>query len=254
MINLRTSIGMLRVLAVLATIGLVACSSPVGNSSAEEISSTTTNVSSTVSPSNRWLLKEPCAAPCWEGITPSVTTAEEAQKLLQQNPSFSDVEIRFMKDDPNSGWMTWIWRGTQIQSEAEFDGPSSEHIIYKVSIGLRDPIKLKDITSAYGYPTYVQAEAEGGDIPNQLAYGLHLYYISSGFYLVISNTNVMVKPIISSEALIGAVFFFSPSIQGLNKALGRINIQNQLIPWQGTFDFDVYCNLQYKSDAIWHCR
>jgi hypothetical protein len=246
MINLRTSIRILRVLTVLATIGLVACSTPVVNGSAKETSGTT-------SASNRWLLKEPCAAPCYEGITPGNTTGEEAQKLLQQNPAFSDVELHMPNGAPELSSITWNWSGTQIESEADFDGSLPEHIIYALGITLRDPIKLNDITSAYGYPTYVQAEAEGGDIPTQLAYGLHLYYISSGIDIDIYNhTSRLSKPIVSPETLVHAVGFFPPSMDGFHKAIGRID--KLLIPWQGTFNFDLYCNLQYKSDAVWHCR
>src|SRR5947209_4744604 len=40
----------------------------------------------------RWLKGIPCKPPCFEGITPGKTTAEEAVKLLQQNPMAAYVK------------------------------------------------------------------------------------------------------------------------------------------------------------------
>jgi hypothetical protein len=34
----------------------------------------------------RWLTGNPCAVPCWEGVTPGHTTVADAIKILNQNP------------------------------------------------------------------------------------------------------------------------------------------------------------------------
>jgi len=243
-----------RLVIFIASITLMACAMVAPPTSITTPTKQSTPISST-SDDHSWLMKQPCAAPCWEGITPGVTTAEDAQKLLQQNASFSDVKFYIPKVSQENSGITWNWRGTNDDGEADFDGSSVTHVITTIRTSLPNPVTLGDVTAAYGDPNYVSAEAQGGDNPNQLAYGLYLYYISSGFYLNISNYgNVMVKPVITLETPIYSVSFFSASIDGLNIALGGNNIQNQIIPWQGTFDFDVYCNLQYKSEAIWHCK
>ncbi len=245
-----------------ASITLMACATVTPPTAITAPTKQSTLVSSTASTNetvedHSWLMKQPCAAPCWEGITPGITTAEEAQKLLQMNGSFSDVSLYLPKKSPERSAVAWNWNGTNVSGEADFDASSPKHVLRKVVVGFITPVTLGDVTAAYGYPNYVSSEAQGGDIPDQLTYDLYFYYISSGFYLDIINlNNTMVKPAITLETPIYSVSFFSASIDGLNIALGGINtnIQDQLIPWQGTFDFDTYCRLQYKSDAIWHCK
>src|SRR5512132_3259667 len=41
----------------------------------------------------RWLAGQPCAPPCWEGITPGKTRVDEAVALLNRHPMVTDIEI-----------------------------------------------------------------------------------------------------------------------------------------------------------------
>ncbi|HSQ18189.1 MAG TPA: hypothetical protein VLM83_10855, partial [Anaerolineales bacterium] len=41
---------------------------------------------------NRWISGTPCAPPCWEGITPGQTSADEAIEILISNPMITNVD------------------------------------------------------------------------------------------------------------------------------------------------------------------
>ncbi len=159
-----------RFVIITASMILMACATVTSSTSTATATKQSTSVSSAASTNatlddHGWLVKQPCAAPCWEGITPGVTTAEDAQKLLQQNASFSDVKFYIPKVSQENSGITWNWRGTNDDGEADFDGSSVTHVITTIRTSLPDPVTLGDVTAAYGYPNYVRAEAQGGDIP-----------------------------------------------------------------------------------------
>ena len=191
---------------------------------------------------NRWLRKQPCAAPCWEGITPGVTTYKDAQKLLEQNSSFIKVELHLPDE------ITWKWAGMDYGGRVGFDAWAKMPTIQFISVSLLPkPAKLKDVLTTFGNPSHVGVAVEPGtDIGSGLAYSMYLYYVPSGFYLILgeSGNAIFVKPSISPESEIENVIFFAPTMKGLKAT----NIRANPIPWQGTFDFDVYCKLQYSNE------
>jgi len=196
--------------------------------------------------SNYWLRKQPCAAPCWEGITPGVTTYKEALKLLEQNSSATNVKLTLPEE------IHWDWRETNSGGWLRFDAWAEKPVIQSIGVGLPEPVKLKDVTSAFGYPSHVSADAEEGtDIGTGMYYGIHLYYIPSGFYFDLYEDvdGKSVKPVISPETEIDFIIFFVPSTDGLHKATNE-----KPVSWQGTFDFDTYCKLQYGSEADFYCQ
>jgi hypothetical protein len=209
----------------------------------------------------RWLTKQPCAPPCWEKITPGVTTAEQAEKLMQQNELVSDVKIFSPKNHLQDSSLSWNWRSTKTPGEAYFDSLTAPHTIKRIFVNLSRPVKLKDVIIAFGYPSHVRVSA---GVPNVMEnprtmYDLTFYYIQSGFYLVLDRKSVgsgFIKPIISPETTFGTVIFFAPTIDGLSNAFGwnKDLVQNTLIPWQGMLDFDTYCKLQFKSEEIDNCK
>src|SRR5262245_17799626 len=59
---------------------------------------------SNTDPTTRWLLGVPCRAPCWEGVTPGKTIAEEAVTIFRQSPILKNVQISAF-DDLNLGYI-----------------------------------------------------------------------------------------------------------------------------------------------------
>jgi DNA-binding beta-propeller fold protein YncE len=66
--------------------------------------------------STRWLRGEPCAAPCWEGITPGVTTVGEALDLLKRSPLIDPESVFVAELTSNAApfvehYLSWRWIG-----------------------------------------------------------------------------------------------------------------------------------------------
>lgn len=227
---------------LLALIGLVACAS----------------LNPPTPPNDQdWLKKQPCAAPCWEGITPGVTTAEDAFKILQQNAYLSDQSFKLRTGSPRNSSISWHWNGTEINGEADFDGTPAVHVIQMIRITLINPVQVKDVTAVFGNPDYVSVDAEYGTDTDKLGYDMYLYFIRSGFrLLLVNNPPDLAMPIITPETPVNYITFFPASLDGLATALRRdkTTLQVQLIPWQGTLDFETYCKLEYKSDTQAHCK
>lgn len=197
---------------------------------------------------NRWLRKEPCAAPCWEGLTPGITTYGGATKQLRQNDAFTRVEV-ILPDR-----ITWQRRGWVDGGFAEFDISSGEAILKLIVVDLPQPIKLKDVMDVYGNPSHIQVFAdEDMHEPDRMLYSMELYFVPAGLFFMFDNPDMNggIKTVITPESEINAAFFYAPSMQGLQNALQRAK---HLIPWQGTFDFDTYCKLTYLSEVNYRCK
>ena len=245
MLNIRIMLQQLCALIFLVLV--VVCLAGCATSNTGILPNSVTNTS--VSPDyNRWLRKQPCTAPCWEGITPGITTYKQAQLLLDQNNFFTNVELKLPTE------ITWDWRGTRRYSgSARFDAWSAKPVIHSISIGSPESFKIKDVIAAFGYPSHVSVAAEPGiDIGDGIVYSMYAYYVPYGFYLFLGGTGdaIFIKPAVSPETLVGNVNFFVPSMDGLHNA----NVRENPILWQGTFDFDTYCKLQYGSEANSHCQ
>ncbi|HYF63788.1 MAG TPA: NHL repeat-containing protein, partial [Herpetosiphonaceae bacterium] len=65
----------------------------------------------------RWLRGEPCAAPCWEGVTPGVTTVGAALDLLKRSPLIDPASVGVFEliDGGNEAvieaFVSWTWIG-----------------------------------------------------------------------------------------------------------------------------------------------
>jgi hypothetical protein len=57
---------------------------------------------------------EGCAPPCWQGIRPGETTADEAVAILEVHPWVTDISISgYLSDGRQQGSISWRWNGAQ---------------------------------------------------------------------------------------------------------------------------------------------
>ena len=220
------------VVLILAMIGLGACVSLPG-------------VPSIAQPedwSYRWLKGIPCRAPCWEGITPGQTTAEEEVQILQRSPIVTAVKITAIPGAPDVGVVEWNWTNTGRRGGgAEFHAQTPSSPIYLVAPIFPVSFKLGDVIQAYGEPSHIIASSYyGPDIDSGVFYDLSILYLPQGFIIGVAGGRV--KPTLSVDTLSEAVVFFAPGEEGLRSAFQwAAAYPNGLIPWQGMKDFDYYC-------------
>lgn len=206
----------------------------------------------------QWPAMQSCVAPCWEGITPGITSREEALKILENNDTFQDIEIYKNKDLPKDGGIMWNWANSSADGELSFDDSLENPIINQILVDFPMSTPLKDLVKVYGNPSYAMVFAEpGGDIGSGMTYSIEFYYIDLGFsFGFVNKGNVFTKPVVSLDTPVNGLQFFAPSLDGLSLARGNDvdTLKKILIPWQGTFDFDTYCKLAYTGELADHCK
>jgi hypothetical protein len=235
------------ILLILAVIGLVACKSGSeipGPSVSTEIASSPSPTKQPVSEDwpYRWLQGIPCRPPCWEGITPGKTTANEAVEVLCRSPVIATVEMATSPLIPEEGYVTWTWVGRQGQEGglATFDAQTPAGPVYVIEPYYPASFRLGDVMQAYGEPSHIIARSyHGPDIGSGVFYDLRIVYRSQGFLLIDGGRN---KPVLGADTRFESVIFFALSDEGFQAALaGAAAYPEWLNPWQGLKDFDFYC-------------
>ena len=220
-----------------------------------------TSTPPTVSPSQlqyNWLKGIPCAPPCFEGLIPGKTTADEAENILKNNPQVSQVTKK--EFDSNGGSISWTWvkpplrinNYTAINAVISYRKVKGSLVIYRISPGFGETsFTIGEVIQAYGEPTYVVAKSvlqeTGGD-----SYSVDFIYLDKGFLVrTYKYSKPSSKPNINADLVLNyGVEFYETGIEGLLKNYS-FN-KNKLVPWQGYNSFDFYCQAYNGSKCIDH--
>jgi hypothetical protein len=97
-----------------------------------------------------------CAAPCWNGIQPNITTLDEAAAVLEAGPYVADYQV-------TPGKLSWWWNGSQSAlldtSGSAFHGRMEYALVYGedrvTSIVLDTNVRLGDLQAALGSPDLI---------------------------------------------------------------------------------------------------
>ncbi|MBX3082330.1 MAG: hypothetical protein KF716_11910 [Anaerolineae bacterium] len=100
-----------------------------------------------------------CAAPCWLGIKPEVTTAGEAIDILEANPWIA--EVRTIDGMVTSDRLIqWTWSGAQpaaLDSTRQGQAWVRNNLVYLIELPLTARFEM--VWSAYGLPDRLYYEA-----------------------------------------------------------------------------------------------
>jgi hypothetical protein len=190
----------------------------------------------------RWLKGIPCQAPCWEGITPGKTSAEEAVKILQQSPILTCVRVAKPTSDK---WGTIQWGyiyetnnsnpGLCIGGgEAHYSDLDPQKIIQDIAPYIHTNYKLTEVIAAYGNPDYVVATGQPDyDNVYKKVYSLSFFYLKNGFELR-DTTPYREIPKLTEETHVTLASFFIAGPVSLVWPNAKLS---DLTPWQGFKDF-----------------
>jgi hypothetical protein len=153
-----------------------------------------------------WIENPICSPPCWQGISPGITTIAGAQEQQTKYPNMS------------------------IESE---NGAAIVQIV-KLNLSYYDILPINILISKYGEPNYVRIfkcdpnnKCETHVIFDNLGMVLNLYLEDEG----IDNAHAVT---ISSNSNILKIYFMQSGLDNYF-AIGGFegNIQRDLIPWSG---------------------
>ena len=214
----------------------------------------------------RWLVGQPCAPPCWEGITPGLTRVDSAVAMLNRHPMVTAIQIYrpLLGDD---GQISWRWNGAdrgagklefpQIDSQTMADPQDATNpFIEWVGVSFPQPFTLAEIRAAYGDPSHVVpyvgyggGPGSGGSIFKEFT----VVYLEQGFFLQTERKLYRPPTIDPQMALSSDVVFFPPTLAGL-ETIPRGWKNTDLLPWQGFLDFIDYCaQIRPIKDAQQRC-
>jgi hypothetical protein len=183
---------------------------------------------------NDWLNKPVCQSPCWENITPGITTISEAKERLKQIPDV--IVIRGVIESDIGKELSWNFENNSDGGNIDVL-PGDKDIISNVVLApLGKPdLTLGEILHIYGVPDYVNTyDCRWNQCVTRIV------YMQKGFCVetLLINQNGQVK--ITPEFPVTFLTFFKSGESGFIKAvaLGSLTY-GKLFKWNGYVDYSV---------------
>lgn len=181
----------------------------------------------TLLPDESLITGEPCAAPCWNGITPGVTDWNDALTILEDDSSLTVGEQQSQKEAAAVDWSPRD--GTSCCQMITRNGDVVELIFLRV----RPTVTVEDMIEAHGEPTYAIASeyTEEESIIN-------LIYpeIQTVVYAFVAGPEASLS---QSSEIIGVLYVTQEDMELL------INTSN-LHAWEGYEPFATYASEAYE--------
>ncbi len=116
----------------------------------------------------------PCAPPCWQGLVPGVTTAQEIELFLESSPYVTE----WVKEAQEDGGVIYRWQwGPPHEAAVANALHTQDKILTQIVLTPDLPITLGEAVDALALPTHATAFS---DIDG---WRLHLYYPPQGLRL-----------------------------------------------------------------------
>jgi hypothetical protein len=170
-----------------------------------------------------WLDQPVCKPPCWQNITPGVTTRDEAVLILENTPG---VAITYNK---KSG-LSWNF-GTKAEGGNII--VSEDGIVSGVWLGsTNENLYLKKVTAAYSFPKYVKPyDCRVGMCETVLIYP-DLGMLLSVFVKDARGDDEIPQIEILSETIVYRVYFIEQGMENFQKIL-VFQDYDLLLEWKG---------------------
>lgn len=166
---------------------------------------------------------EPCAAPCWNGITPGETRWSEALTILEDDPRLTDPQSQAAQEGPAIGAQWGKADGDMCCQMVSEDGQT----VSFVSLSFAPEMRLSGVLGAQGRPTY----ALGAPVTDDQAV-VYLFYPERSFIVVTFVAGASAELTPDSE-VIGALY-------ATEKDMDLTIKTSKLHAWQGYAPFSVY--------------
>jgi hypothetical protein len=169
------------------------------------------------------LTGEPCAAPCWRGITPGETMWEDALAILQADPTLENVQVQ---EDANSEAKAASWSGIEGDECCQLFSADGQTVSV-LFLRLAPDITLGELAEVQGEPAF----ALGSPFTDDQAI-VNLIYPAQQMvvYAFVSG----VSGSLSANSEIVGFLLMSP--EELDLLLGTSN----LFEWRGYADYAAY--------------
>lgn len=173
------------------------------------------------------LTDSPCAAPCWQGITPGTPMREdEVIRLLNTLPNVGHTwENRGPKGTAIMWvWRQWPWRRTGYNSVFLMGG-----VVHHISISVDFKLTIEEVLDKYGLP---EATTYGPPpLPEEPYIWMNLLYPARGLWFR-ATVFTRAKPVLKPTTRIFEIIYSVPA-DSLKDWLGSNVDSMHLHPWPG---------------------
>ncbi len=180
---------------------------------------------------SRWLKGIPCLPPCWEEITPGVTTRANVTPMFVSKPQFELVDkkanpLQFYWNTLNKSKETLTGYG-----EILFEDSSLDSIVQSITVKYPLRIALGEVIYSFGEPSHVMAQTV---FESETHYwDIYFIWIDKGF-LVKSGGISNELPVINGELETRGAWYFTPGLEEFINAGILVPISAEfLTPWKG---------------------
>ena len=120
-----------------------------------------------------------CSWPCWQGITPGVTTSSDALQLLQVSPAVLKSSIRSDELGPGIGTAHWYWGIGSILFDCVMEW--RDGIVSRIRLTAFSKFSIGDVIDRFGPPEKVSV-IDCEMTPEQpREWCADFYYVKRGF-------------------------------------------------------------------------
>jgi len=189
-----------------------------------------------------WLNDESCAPPCWEGVTPGITSADDAYELIILNDLFTNavrMNSRLPGDTTGSiacefSYMDDYGEVQHCSPEMFFDYTTEEQTIRVIRTCI--PLTyLNEYIEEWGEPSHVNTNFDYYHSPSSWA--VYIIWMEKG--IEISAHGVVPVNWIDDTLGMYLINYFQPGLEGYLEAVGSNQLEG-LREWQGYADFEFY--------------
>lgn len=190
----------------------------------------------------------PCAPPCWQGIIPGETTAEEALQILQSSPYVKKRSV----EETGSRALGGIWVYWKASSGGVVIG-LRDGLVHEIALNTPYRLTLGEVVEEFGPPEALVLYQAG--LPEHPRWGISIYYPATGMEFAVEPAGSFRAPSLSPQNKQNGVRFVAPrsSLEGLLAELyapyEEVYLEHSR-PWRGYGHiFEIY----YDSveDALW---
>ena len=120
-----------------------------------------------------------CSWPCWQGITPGVTTSDDAIQLLQVSSVASKSSIQSEESRPGIGYARWYWEIGNNQYDGYIEW--RDGIVSRIDLFPYPKFSIGEIVSRFGTPEKVSVFDCEMTPEQPREWCADFYYVKRGF-------------------------------------------------------------------------
>ncbi len=177
---------------------------------------------------------EPCAAPCWRGITPGLTTWSDARTILEDDATLQNLQIQ---EDENSDARAASWEQRDGTACCQMFSSENGQQVNVLFLRLSPTIDLDELFAVHGEPTYAVSSEFSED---QAIVNLIYPDVPMVIYAFVAGPNASLTP--SSEVI--AALYLPQSDMDL------VIQTSNLHAWEGYASFQTYSSAEGSAFEV----